>query len=80
MWILKNYKDMLEYIQSMSVSSYNNIKAFDFSTLYIIIPTFKLKDRLKEFVQLCFIKKMANKGNNKITELRTILQRESQNS
>jgi hypothetical protein len=56
MWILKNYNDMLEYIQSRSFS-YNNIKAFDFSTLCIIIPTFKLKDRLREFVQLYFIKK-----------------------
>jgi hypothetical protein len=31
---------------------------------------------------LCSVKnkKISNKGNNKITELRTILQRESQNS
>ena len=67
------------YCQSRSFS-YNNIKAFDLSTLYVIIPTFKLKDKLREFVQLYFIKTMANKGNNKITELRTILQKESQNS
>ena len=30
---------------------------FDFSTLYTIIPHAKLKDRLRELVQLCFIKK-----------------------
>jgi hypothetical protein len=33
MWILKNSQDLLEYIQSRSLSSCNNIKTFDFSTL-----------------------------------------------
>jgi len=55
MWILKNSKDLLEYIQSRSLSSCNSIKVFDLSTLYIIIPYSKRKDRLKELVQLCFI-------------------------
>ena len=31
MWILKNSKDLLEYIQSRSLSSCNYIKIFDFS-------------------------------------------------
>ena len=57
MWILKNSKDMLEYIQSRSLSSWNIIKTFDFSTLYTTIPHSKLKDRLREFVHLCFTKK-----------------------
>ena len=57
MWILKNSKDLLEYIQSMSLSSCNSIKTFDFSTLYTTIPHSKLKDTLMEVVQLCFIKK-----------------------
>ena len=57
MWILKNSKDLLEYIQSRSLSSYNNIKTFDFSTLYTTIPYSKLKDKLRELVQLCFIEK-----------------------
>jgi hypothetical protein len=36
---------------------------------------------VKYFTKLTFDKKIRlNKGNNKITELRTILQRESQNS
>ena len=48
---------MLEYIQSGSLSSCNIIKIFDFSTLYTTIPHSKLKDRLRELVQLCFIKK-----------------------
>ena len=56
MWILKNSKDLLEYIQSRSLSSCNSIKTFDFSTLYTTIPHSKLKDKLKELVQLCFIK------------------------
>ena len=33
MWILKNSKDLLEYIQRRSLSSCNNIKTFDFYTL-----------------------------------------------
>jgi hypothetical protein len=57
MWILKNSKDLLEYIQYRSLSSCNSIKTFDFSTLYTTIPHSKLKDKLRELVQLCFIKK-----------------------
>jgi hypothetical protein len=48
-------KDMLEYIQYRSLSSCNSIKPFDFSTLYTTIPHSKLKDKLRELVQLCFI-------------------------
>jgi hypothetical protein len=57
MWILKNSKDLLEYIQSRSLSSCNNIKTFDLPTLYTTISHSKLKDKLKELVQLCFIEK-----------------------
>ena len=57
MWILKNSKDMLEYIKSRSLSSCCSIKTFDFSILYTIIPHSKLKDRLRELVQLCFMTK-----------------------
>jgi hypothetical protein len=52
---MKNSKDMLEYIQYRSLSSCNSIKPFDFSTLYTTIPHSKLKDKLRELVQLCFI-------------------------
>jgi len=55
MWILNNSKDLLVYIQTRSLSS--SIKALDFSTLYTTIPHLKLKARLRELVQLCFIKK-----------------------
>jgi hypothetical protein len=57
MWIPKNFKELLEYIQSRSLSSCNSIKTFDFSTLYTTIPHSKLKDKLRELVQMCFIKK-----------------------
>ena len=57
MWILKNSKNILEYIQSRSLSSCNSIKKIDFSTLYTSIPHSKLKDRLRKLVQLCFIKR-----------------------
>ena len=56
MWILKNSKDLLEYIKYMPLSFCNTIKAFDNSTLYTTIPHSKLQDRLKELVQLCFLK------------------------
>ena len=57
MWILKNSKNLLEYIQYRSLSSCNIIKTFDFSTLYATIPHSKLMDKWRELVQLCFIKK-----------------------
>ena len=57
MWILKNSKDLLEYIESKSLSSCNITKTFDLSTLYITIHHSKLKDRLMEMVQLCPKKK-----------------------
>jgi hypothetical protein len=57
MWILKNSKNLLEYIQSMSLSSCNSIKTLDFSTLYTTIPYSKLKEKLRELVQLFFIRK-----------------------
>ena len=46
----------LEYIQSRFLSCCNNITTFDYSALYTVIPNSKLKDRLGELVQLCFIK------------------------
>ena len=50
-------EDLLEYIQSRPLSSCNSITTFDFSTLYTTISHSKLKDKLRELVQLCFIKK-----------------------
>ena len=41
----------------MSLSSYNSTKTFDFSTLCTNIHHSKLKDKLRELVQLCFIKR-----------------------
>ena len=52
MWITR----FVTYL-SRSLSSCNRIKTFDFSTLYTTIPRSKLKERLRELVQLCFIKK-----------------------
>ena len=54
MWILKNSKDLLEYIQSRSISIYNIINTFDFYTLYTTIPHTEL---IKDLAQLCFIRK-----------------------
>jgi len=57
MWIVNNSKDMLEYIQYRSLSSCNSIETFDFSIIYTTIPHSHLKDRLRELVQLCFMKR-----------------------
>jgi hypothetical protein len=64
MWILKNSKDLLEYVQSRSLSSCNIINTFDFSTLYTTIPHSKLKDTLRELAQLCFIKNNGHTDTN----------------
>ena len=45
------------YIQSRSLFSCDSIKTFNFSTLYTTIPHSKLRDKLRELVQLYFIKK-----------------------
>jgi hypothetical protein len=55
LWILKNSKDLLEYIQSRSLSC-NSIKTFDFSTLYTTIPHSKRKNKLREFGPTVFHK------------------------
>ena len=65
-WILKNSKDLLEYIQSKFLSSCNSIKTYDFSTLYTTIPHSKLKDRLKESAHLFLIE---NNGQRRYTYL-----------
>ena len=57
MWILKNSKDLLEYIQSRSLSYCNSIRTFDFSTLYTTIPFSKLKDRLRKLTSVFHKKK-----------------------
>ena len=46
MWILKNSKELLDNLQSHSLTSINSIKTYDFSTLYTTIPHTKLKARL----------------------------------
>ena len=58
MWILKNSKYMLGYIQSRYLFLCNSIKSFDFSSLYTTLLHSKLKkNRLKELVQLSFMSK-----------------------
>ena len=44
-------------MHSMSIFSCNSIKTLDFCILYATIPHSKLKNRIKELVQLHFIKK-----------------------
>jgi hypothetical protein len=61
MCILKNSKDLLEYIQSRSFP-------FDFSTPYTTIPHSKLKDRLREF-HLCNLGIQSSDGRSSSSSL-----------
>ena len=54
MWILKNFKDLLDNLKSKSFSQVSSIKTFDFSTLYTTLPHDKLKTRLKETIHKTF--------------------------
>ena len=49
MWILKNAKDLLEYIQSRSLSSCNIINTCDFFNIYTTFSHSKLKDKLRSW-------------------------------
>ena len=51
MWILKNSKQLLDNLQSNSITSVNSIKTFDFSTLYTTFPHDKLKSRLSFYCE-----------------------------
>ena len=61
MWILKNFKELLENLKAQSLYSVNSIKSFDFSTLYTTIPHDKLKSELKEIINKCFFHKNGNR-------------------
>ena len=53
-WILKNSKELLDNLQSHSLTSIHSIKTYDFSTLYTTIPHTKLKARLCELIKNAF--------------------------
>ena len=57
MWILKNSKSLLEYVQAHSLTSVSSIKTYDFSTLYTTIPHSKLKERLGNLIKQSFLSK-----------------------
>ena len=47
-------KEVLDKLQSQSLSNVTNIQTFDFSTLYTTIPHNKLKARLKDLIHNAF--------------------------
>jgi len=57
MWILKNYKELLEYIQSRSISSYNNIKHFTSLPSTQLSPTQSYKRQIKRISPSVFHEK-----------------------
>ena len=61
MWTLKNSKALLENLKAQSLHSVNSIKSFDISTLYTTIPHDKLKSKLKEIINQCFLHKNGNR-------------------
>ena len=61
MWILKNSKELLEYLKFPNFNNITIIKYFDFSTLYTTIPHDKLKSRLGNIIRNSFIFKNGNR-------------------
>ena len=61
MWILKNSKELLDYLKSPIFNLITNIKSFDFSTLYTTIPHQKLKSRLATIIRNSFLHKNGNR-------------------
>jgi hypothetical protein len=57
MWILKNSKEILENLMSHDCSKIDSIKTYDFSALYATIPHNKLKSRLFQIIDNCFLNK-----------------------
>ena len=57
MWILKNSKELLENLKSHDFSKIDSVKTYDFSTLYTTIPHNKLKSRLFQIIDNCFLNK-----------------------
>ena len=61
MWIIKNSKELLEYLKSPTFNHVTSIKSFDFSTLDTTIPHQKWKDRLTSIIRHAFILKNGNR-------------------
>ena len=61
MWILKNSKELLEHLKSLTFNHVTTIKSFDFSTLYTTITHQKLKNRLTSIIRNAFISKNGNR-------------------
>ena len=55
--MLKNSIDLLENLKSHDFSKIDSIKTYDFSTLYTTIPHDKLKFRLFQIIDNCFLNK-----------------------
>ena len=49
MWILKNSKELLEYLKSPTFNHETSIKSFDFSTLYTTIPHHKIERQSDQY-------------------------------
>ena len=79
MWILKYSPDLLDNFNSREVHlSKKPPQQFTNHSSWKCINTFK--EIICNAVSYKMVTKVTNKGNNKITELQTVLQRESQNS
>ena len=57
----KEFKKILEHLQSPNFNHITSIKSFDFSTLYTTIPHQKLKSRLANIIRNSFIHKYVNR-------------------
>jgi hypothetical protein len=64
MWILKNSKELLENLKFRGFSKIDSIKTYDFSTLYTTISHNKLKARLFQIIDNCFLNKNGTRNTN----------------
>ena len=55
MWILKNSKELLEYLKSANFNHITSIKSFDCPTLYTTIPHDKLQNRQASIIRNSFV-------------------------
>jgi hypothetical protein len=65
MCFLRNSTEFLGNLKTQNFSQINSIKTYDFSILYTIISHDKLKYRLLDIIENCFLTKM-EKGKSQI--------------
>ena len=64
MWIIKNFKELLEHFKSSTFNHVTSIKSSDLPTLYTTLPHHKLKNRLTSIIRNASVFKNGNRRYN----------------